>query len=104
MNTPKVSVLIPTYNQSRYVLRAIESALAQDYPLLEVLVRDDCSADDTRIVVEHFIAGHRTAPVRYHRNAVNLGILRNYHDGLYEGATGEWVVNLDGDDFFLDST
>lgn len=102
MSTPKVSVLIPTYNQDAYITRAIESALAQTHPDIEVIVRDDCSPDATQEVVERFIASRKDGRVRYYRNSRNVGILRNYHDGLYESATGDWVVNLDGDDFFLD--
>ena len=38
---PLVSVVIPSYNQSRYLAEAIESALAQDHPRVEVVVADD---------------------------------------------------------------
>jgi len=42
-----VSVCIPAYNGSRHITQAIESALAQTYRDLEVLVVGDCSKDDT---------------------------------------------------------
>lgn len=102
MNYPTVTILIPTYKQADYVLRAIGSALRQDYPRLEVIVSDDRSPDQTRTVVERFIAERRDPRLKYTQNAENLGILRNYHCGLYEKASGDWIVNLDGDDFFLD--
>lgn len=44
---PKVSIIIPAYNEGRRVLRAIESALGQNYPDFEVIVVDDGSSDDT---------------------------------------------------------
>lgn len=99
---PLVTVMIPTYNQERFIVRAIESALKQEYRPIEIVVADDCSGDETEAIVARFIAAHGNSPVRYVRNPTNLGILRNYHNILFEHAAGEWVVNLDGDDFFVD--
>ncbi|MBN8491261.1 MAG: glycosyltransferase family 2 protein [Burkholderiales bacterium] len=99
---PLVSVMIPVFNQAAYVERAIRSALAQDYPNLEIVVSDDASSDGTPAVVERFILDNPRAPVVLVKSSVNRGILRNYHDTLYAHITGEWVINLDGDDFFLD--
>ena len=45
--SPRVSIIIPAYNEGKRVLRAIESALKQDYPDFEVIVVDDGSGDDT---------------------------------------------------------
>jgi glycosyltransferase involved in cell wall biosynthesis len=96
---PLVTIMIPTYNQAHFVLEAVDSALAQDYPNLEIIVADDASTDDTSEVV----SARRDARIRYHRNAVNLGRVGNYRNTLFNLATGEWVVNLDGDDFLTDS-
>ncbi len=103
MMPPIVSILIPTYKQDQYIVRAIESALHQDYPHLEVIVSDDSSPDQTQAVVERFIAERGDPRLTYSRNEENIGILRNYHCGLYKKARGDWIVNLDGDDFFLDN-
>ena len=102
MSPPKVSVMIPTYNQQVFVQRAIESALAQDYPNIEVVVADDHSLDQTAAVVERFIERHPGTNVSLVRHPENLGILRNYHTTLFHHVSGEWVINLDGDDFFVD--
>ena len=95
---PLVSIIIPTYNQAVFLSTAIDSALAQDYPALEVIVADDCSTDDTAEIVASF-ADPR---LRYEPASQNLGRVANYRRGLYELARGEWVLNLDGDDFLLD--
>lgn len=95
---PLVSVLIPTYNQQASICRAVDSALAQTYKNVEVVVSDDCSVDGTgQLVMDRY--GER---IRYHRHPENVGRVRNYRHGLYELARGEWVVNLDGDDFFVE--
>lgn len=100
---PKVSIMIPTFRHRDFIVRAIESALAQDYPNIEIVVGDDNSPDDTRKIVEEFIARIGDDRVKYFRNDENLGILKNYHKNLYENVGGDWAINLDGDDFFLDN-
>jgi glycosyltransferase involved in cell wall biosynthesis len=78
----------------------VRSALAQDYPRLEVIVADDCSTDETERVVQDFA----DARLRYEPSAHTLGRVANYRRGLYELARGDWVLNLDGDDFLIDPT
>ena len=57
---PTVSALMAAYNYEQYVGRAIESALAQDYPpeLLEIIVIDDGSTDSTAEIVRGLAAAH----------------------------------------------
>lgn len=97
---PLVSIMIPTYNQAHCVHKAIESALAQDYPNLEVVIADDCSPDQTQEVVQKYLKDKR---IKYFHNEINLGRVRNYKKLLEEYASGEWVVNCDGDDFYIDN-
>ncbi len=103
VNLPRVSIMIPTYNQKKYILRAIESALSQDYENIEIVVVDDNSQDETQAVIEEFLGKKKDYRIRYFRNEYNLGILRNYRKSLYECTSGDWVINLDGDDFFVDT-
>jgi len=90
--------MIPTYNQETTILRAIDSALQQTYSNLEVIVADDCSQDLTAILA----SSYNEPRLRYYRNSKNLGRVKNYRNTLYSLASGEWVVNLDGDDYFTD--
>ena len=95
--------MIPTYNQSRYLQRAIESALQQTYTNIEILIGDDHSTDCTPQVVSSILQDKLDSRISYRRNTSNLGILRNYHETLLR-STGDLVVNLDGDDFFVNKT
>lgn len=87
--------MIPTYNQAQVIGRAIESALAQTYSPLEVIIADDNSSDNTQQAVEPYLKDTR---FRYFRNSANLGRVGNYKKLLEDYAFGDWVLNLDGDD------
>lgn len=96
--SPSVTISIPTYNQQDYIARAIESALAQSYPALEIVVSDDCSTDATLEIARRFEGGK----VRVVTTERNIGRVANYRRCLTELARGDWMVNLDGDDFYDD--
>ncbi len=96
---PLVTIGIPTYNQQKYLGEAVESALSQRYPNLEVIVADDCSSDGTEKLVQAYLSDKR---LKYFRNENNIGRVLNYRKLFYEYAAGEWYVNLDGDDYYTD--
>jgi hypothetical protein len=92
---PAVSVVIPAYNQSSYLRRAISSALDQSWADLELVVVDDGSTDDTRAVCDSFAADRRLRYV-YQDNDGTSGLgARNR--AMLE-ARGEWIALLDQDD------
>ena len=95
----KVSVIIPTYNYGHYIKQALESVLAQDYPpeLIEVIIVDDGSTDNTREVLQAVTNGASNIQYHYQENtgkaaATQIGIAL---------ASGEIIFNLDADDWFL---
>ena len=91
MSRTLVSVVIPSFNYGRFVGDAVESALGQTYPDLEVIVVDDGSTDDTQRVLKRF--GSR---IRYvYQNNRGLSAARNTGVRL---ANGEWIALLDADD------
>ncbi len=95
VSSPRISVLIPTYNYARYLAEAIESVLAQDFRDFELLIVDDCSADNTAEVVKPYCA--RDARVRFTVNSTNLGMVNNWNYCL-EQARGKYIKFLFGDD------
>jgi glycosyltransferase involved in cell wall biosynthesis len=92
--TPRVSIVIPTYNRSGIVRRAIDSVLAQTYADLEVVVVDDGSTDDTRAVLENY-----ESRVRYVRQE-NAGPAAARNHGM-RVARGEFIGFLDSDDLYF---
>jgi glycosyltransferase involved in cell wall biosynthesis len=90
----RVSVIIPAYNASGTLARAVESALSQTRPPDEIIVVDDGSADRTPEVARGF--GDR---LRYLRQE-NAGAAAARNRGVAEAA-GDWVAFLDADDWWL---
>lgn len=96
---PLVSIQIPTYNQKQYIKEALDSALAQTYENLQIIVSDDCSPDYD--IFEYLKEYKNNPKVLLHRNEKNLGRVGNYRNTLYNLVSGDWFVNLDGDDYFI---
>ncbi len=94
---PLVSVVINNYNYGSYISQAIESALAQSYKNIEVIVVDDGSTDHSREVIERYIPNGVKAifqPNCGQAAAMNVGFAQ---------ARGELLVILDSDDYLLPS-
>ena len=73
--TPRVSLLLIAYRQAATVRAAIEGALAQTGPPIEIIVSDDASDDDTWAQMQAAVAGYAGPhTVRLNRNPANLGI------------------------------
>lgn len=92
--SPRVSVIIPTYNRAPVLSRAIESALAQTVKDIEIIVVDDASTDDTSSIVHQ----HRDSRIRYIRLETNTGgPAEPTNHGIRE-AQASMVALLDSDD------
>ena len=96
MGAAAVSVIIPTYNGSKYLRDSIASVRAQNVPGIEIIVVDDASSDGTADAVESdpFFSG-----VRLLRHPVNRGPGESRRTGV-RAATGDYVAFLDADDVF----
>ncbi len=92
-----VSVVIPTYNRAELIERAVDSVLNQDYPLLEVIVVDDGSRDNTPERMARRYSHNEK--VRFFR-IPNCGVCGARNRGLKE-VRGEYVAMLDSDDYWL---
>jgi glycosyltransferase involved in cell wall biosynthesis len=95
VNSPLVSVVIPTHNRSGLLTLTLRSALRQHGVDLEVIVIDDGSTDDTAAAVAR-IGDPR---VRYVRHATALGVSTARNHGIEE-SRGDWIAFLDDDDLW----
>lgn len=89
-----VSIIVPNYNYGRYLRAAIDSALAQTYSPVEVIVVDDGSTDDSRNIIESYDE-RITAIMKAnggHGSAINAG---------FAASRGDIVIFLDADDELL---
>ncbi|PZQ45826.1 MAG: glycosyl transferase [Micavibrio aeruginosavorus] len=97
---PLVSVIIACYNAQDTISRAIESAMAQDWTNLEIIVVDDCSSDQSvKVIEEHCLKDSR---IRLMRLAANLGAGGARNAAILE-AKGDFIVIFDDDDKSLPS-
>ncbi|MHB8520752.1 MAG: glycosyltransferase family 2 protein [Limisphaerales bacterium] len=95
----KVSTLIITYNQEKYIGQAIESALMQKTTFAhEIVIGEDCSADRTRAIVSAFQARYPDQ-IRVFLRERNLGPNRNLVQTL-KACRGQYVALLEGDDYW----
>jgi glycosyltransferase involved in cell wall biosynthesis len=87
---PSVSIVIPCYNQARYLPQAIESALSQTYSKVEIIVVNDGSTDDTAEVAARY------PQVRYFAQS-NRGVAEARNSG-FAVSKGDFIQFLDADD------
>lgn len=99
-SAPRVSIIMPTYNGSKWIKRAIDSIKAQSYKDWELLVVDDGSIDNTGLIVESFVKDDDR--IRYIKNDQNMGIQKTLNRGLGE-ALGIYIARLDDDDIWCDT-
>ena len=88
---PLVSVIIPTFNDNKFLTEAITSALGQTYDHREIIVINDGSTDDTSSVLDSY--GDKITVINQENNGA--GAARN--KGI-DSANGPYIAFLDGDD------
>ncbi len=92
----KVSVCIPTFNQSTYIEQTIKSCTQQTLKPFEIIVSNDCSTDDTAEVLERLC--QEISILRVINQPKNIGMVPNT-DAVLRAATGDYIVKLDSDDY-----
>ena len=94
----RLSILVPVWNQEQLVIRALDSIPRRDD--IEVIACDDGSTDETRKAVRAYIKAHKDLNIRLLWNNENKG-LGYTKNKLYDNAKGEYVYELDSDDYLL---
>ena len=93
MKTPFFSIIIPTFNQSSFLQKALKSVFNQTFKNFEVIVVDNNSKDGTKKVVKSF------NNIVY-RNINNEGIISKSRNLGLKISRGKWIAFLDSDDFW----
>lgn len=95
-SAPLVSICIPVYNGAEFIAEAVESALQQGYPNLEIVIQDNASTDDTWKIVRSL--AHKHPELSIERNKKNIGMSPNWNRVLGR-ARGEYVLLMSADDY-----
>jgi len=96
MKNRRVSVVIPNYNNEKFIEKCINSILNNDYKQIEVIFVDDCSTDKSLEIVKEKFGENRR--VKICKNDVNSGAYFSRNRGILM-SDGYYVLNVDGDDF-----
>lgn len=97
-DSPLVSIVLPTYNGSRYLAEAIESCLAQTYQTWELIVVDDFSRDSTPEIITRYVA--RDPRIRTIRHPINQKLPRALNTG-HADARGTYLTWISDDNRYL---
>ena len=96
----KISVIIPVFNVEKYIAECVGSVLKQTYTQMEVILIDDGSSDRSPQICDDFAEKDKRVKVIHKKN----GGLSDARNAGIKAATGEYVLFLDGDDFWDDTT
>lgn len=93
----KISIIIPTFNRSQKLIRAVHSVLDQNFKNYEVIIVDDGSSDDTYEALTNYMP-----LIRYIRHPVNRGVSAARNSGIKNSAA-PWIAFLDSDDYWIEN-
>ncbi len=97
MRTPNLTVVVTSYNYSKYISRCIESILEQDYSDFELIILDNSSEDNTIDVVSRYLSDDRVSFVCHESN---VGLYTNFNLALRAGV-GRYLAVVSADDYLL---
>ena len=97
---PRVSVIVPVYNEEVIIRRTIKALLKSDYPLTEILIIDDGSTDQTASTIKKYFSRNPKVKLLQKENggkasALNLG---------FQNALGDIIITIDADTIFKPAT
>ncbi|MGL4853361.1 MAG: glycosyltransferase [Phocaeicola sp.] len=101
-NESLISIVVITYNSSKYILETLESIKIQTFQNIELIISDDCSKDNTVAICKEWISANSNSFVRTQivTTSVNTGIAANCNRGL-NVTEGSWIKFIAGDDILL---
>ncbi len=97
---PKISIILPTYNGSKYISKAIKSVIDQTFKDWELIIINDASTDNTEQTIKN--ASQNDRRIVYIKNDQNLRLQKTLNKGL-SLAKGEYAARIDDDDVWTDA-
>ncbi len=97
-NIPKISVIMSVYNGEKYLAEAIESVRSQTFKDWELIAVDDCSADNTKKILDKY--SELDSRIKVYPNEVNMKLPSSLNKALAL-AKGKYIVRMDADDICL---
>ena len=97
-NFPKVSVIVPNYNHEPFLRRRLDSIYGQTYKNIEVILLDDCSTDQSRLLMDEYATTHPEITRRLYNDENSGSAFRQWAKGI-KAAKGDLVWIAESDDF-----
>lgn len=94
-----VSVIVPCYNAASYITETIESVISQSYTNWEMLIIDDCSCDNSGLIIQNYCS--IDSRIKYYRTEKASGTPTLPRNIGIENAMGRYIAFLDSDDVWL---
>ncbi len=96
---PLISICIPTYNQTFYLKKVIDSILIQTFSNYEIIISDDSTTNDVRELIEQYKLLNPTIIIDYYHNSPGLGTPANWNNSISK-SKGKWIKIMHHDDRF----
>ena len=97
---PYISIILPSYNKAKEILKSIRSIQNQSYKNIEIIIVDDCSTDNYTEIYKYLLDTDPRIRIFYHQK--NMGVWRSRLDGfLY--SRGKYILHFDPGDFYADN-
>lgn len=90
-----ISIILPTYNSETFISETIFSVINQTYQNWELIIIDDCSTDNSILIVDSFLKNEKR--IKFFKNKTNSGAAISRNIGL-ENSSGRFVSFIDSDD------
>ena len=95
---PLVSIICLAFNHEKYVVETLNSVVEQNYQPIELIIVDDCSTDNTKLVINNWLLSH--PEVQFIVNEANRGNTKSFNNAL-KFAKGEYIIDLAADDLIV---
>ena len=98
MFNPKVSIIILSYNQDKFLKNSIDSVINQTYKNLEIIISDNGSTDNSKSIIEEYLSDQRVVFLDYNKNDK----VTKRSNQAFSQSTGDFISLLYSDDYYLE--